>query len=163
MERLPWSIEDFHGQRSMKYASLVAISPTLLPATMGVVFGMLAQGPKDSSPLIDVRWWPMLEVGDLPGLPDWHYDVWNDPIKGAADRHMLYILGADCQTEFAINNDTSNTKFIDEGCIHEYTGADLHRLTAAKARGPRVLVRCSWTTLKPQNVKQKQGYIHGNL
>jgi hypothetical protein len=169
------NITEFSGQQSIKYASLNRAQQIALPATSWVIDKMCQLAPTIpvsrilGEPLVDIRYWPELRAGQTPGLPDWHYDVWNDPIKGANDIHMIYILGASCRTQFRFEMvvdapDGYCTKtveqYIDEGKIFTYTGADLHRPTPAQKTGPRILIRCSWTNLTPQNNYQKQGYIH---
>lgn len=144
------SIQHFHKQQSIKYASLERALSIALPSTARVIQDMVAGSDRD--PIIDIKWWPWLLEGDIPGVPGWHYDIWNDPIKGAKDRHKIFILGAGCRTEFLHGK-------IDEGVIFEYTGADLHRISPVTKPGPRILIRCSWTTLKPKNQQLRQGHI----
>ena len=144
-------MEQFIGQKNIKYAAVNVARGIAVPATRTILDEML---DGSTTALVDIKYWPMLEVGDIPGVPGWHYDVWNDPIKGKLDIHKLFILGAGCRTEF-------KDKMIDEGKIFKYTGADAHRITPVTLRGPRILIRCSWTTLKPQNVRQNIGTYNG--
>ena len=138
----PWA-SDFSGQRSIKYASLPMALGVSKPITKRVIHHMIIG--EHRAPLVDVKFWDQLLPGDVPGVGGWHWDVWNDPVKGKYDHHKIYILGAKCRTEF-------ESGFIDENAIHCYTGADRHRISPAKAQGCRIMIRCSWTTLRPQNL-----------
>lgn len=150
-----FDMNEFEGQACVKYATPQLALSLANPATAEILQAMLDNPPTLAfQPIIDIKYWPLLKKGEFPGVPDFHFDIWNDPVKGYCERHRIFIQGADCQTEFETLSGYENSRFsLDEGVIFDYTGACLHRLTAAKATGPRVLIRCSWTALRAKNIR----------
>ena len=108
---------------------------------------------KSVRPLIDIRYWPSLKVGDIPGVPGWHYDCFNTPNKGIEDQHVLYFYGAGCRTMFRPDLQP------DEGWIIGYDHSAEHRITECTTDGPRLLVRLSHTSIKPVNHIYDQAYV----
>jgi len=105
--------------------------------------------------LVDIKVWEHLDIGDIPGVPGWHYDIWNDPVKGASDVHALFIVGAGCQTEFRFTRKLGETPveyttlFVPESSWYFYTGAEEHRISPATKAGSRLLIRASWLRQPP--------------
>lgn len=91
---------------------------------------------------VDVRFWPKLVPGQLPGLSNWHYDCYNqkDDPRSQHEIHALYISGAGSRTEF-------EGTFIRENEVWVYVHNERHRIRPATLEGPRLLVRVSWCTI----------------
>lgn len=136
----PW--RDVAGQRCIKYGSVRASLSIAAPWVAWAV-RMMAGTLRSDNPLVDIRWWPMLSVGDIPGVPGWHYDVFNRP-GDIVGEHRLYFYGAGCCTEF-------RDGFGVEGWVHAYGHNEEHRISPAKSEGPRLLIRVSHTTIRPAN------------
>lgn len=144
----PW--RDIAGQRCIKYGSVRVATDIAHPWVAWAVRTM-AGTLRGDEPLVDIRWWPNLEPGDIPGVPGWHYDVFNRPGDIVGD-HRLYFYGAGCCTEF-------RDGFGDEGWVHAYGHSDEHRISPAKSKGPRLLIRVSHTTIRPANHVYSDAHI----
>ena len=95
--------------------------------------------------LIDLKYWPWLNVGDIPGLPNWHYDCFLEQREEHPAIHRLIFWGAGSCTEF---RDYS----IHEGTLYEYDHNSEHRPKPALYNGPRLLIRSSLVSgIKPIN------------
>ena len=148
-------------QSSCKYASSEFALSIASGAVMELLYKMLNLAYYDyrrAKPRIDIRYWPHLEVGQYPGIPHWHYDIYNDPNhpKASQTKHMVFIDGADCVTEF-------ESGFIKERVIYTYGHTDRHRITAARKAGPRLLIRISHAPEIPfQNKVREPTIYEGN-
>lgn len=92
-------------------------------------------------PLVDVRYWPHLCVGDVPGKDNWHYD----DLRVGGGRHRLFWYGADSPTRFWCDMEAP------EGWVIDYNDTHLHRAQAARIAGARIFLRVSETGFNPWN------------
>lgn len=138
----PWP--EVAGQKSCKYATLACASRIATPWVRSLIDQMRAGLPVDRL-VIDIRWWACLEVGDLPGLPHWHYDCFNELQDDKPARHRLYFAGAGCVPMFEPDYRPP------EGQIIEYNHRHKHRIMPATLAGPRLLVRVSSVAMTPIN------------
>lgn len=141
----PWP--DIAGQPSIKYGSLERARSIARPFVRFVIDAMVATFDQSEGLLVDIRYWPNLDVGDLPGLPHWHYDCYNskDDARSEGEEHRLYFAGAGCRTLFEGGDQPP------EGWVIGYGHKALHRITPATVAGPRLLVRVSKTNIKAVN------------
>lgn len=149
----PWA--EVHGQPCLKYATVSMACLHVGPWIAALIDGMCRT--INGSPLVDVRWWEHLEPGQIPGVPGWHYDTFNDATRGTQDVHRLYIAGAGCRTEFR------GGYLAPEGTVIGYDHEDEHRISPATKPGPRLLVRVSLTTIRPANRVYAGAHIHPTL
>lgn len=136
----PWA--DIARQPCIKYGALRVALDMAHPWIADVVTRMAETLPH-AAPLVDIRLWPNLTPGDIPGVPGWHYDVFNRP-DVAVGEHRLYFFGAGCCTEF-------RDGFGVEGWVHAYGHDEEHRISPARTPGSRLLIRVSHTTIRPAN------------
>jgi hypothetical protein len=137
----PWG--EIVGQTLCKYATPACALRIATPWVAGLIERMRLGLP---SPLvIDIRYWSHLGIGDLPGLPHWHYDCFNRLSDDKPARHRLYFAGAGCRPLF------EGDYRPPEGWIIEYSHRDRHRIMPAEEAGPRVLVRVSNVELMAAN------------
>lgn len=136
----PWP--DVFGQRSCKYAAPALARSIALPWVGALVDRMLATLP--GANLVDVRWWERLAPGDLPGLPNWHYDCQNaeDAAGSEGEEHRLYFAGAGCRPMFRPDLRP------EEGWIYGYGHSAEHRIMPATVEGPRLLVRVTRASIR---------------
>lgn len=138
-----------HTQISFKYASERFACSRMCSWVLSA-FERIRDGfpsAPDTRFLVDVRYWDRLNVGDIPGIPHWHFDCYNnesDP-RSENELHRLYFFGADCEPEFQGHGHARM------GYVWEYPHTALHRITAARAAGPRLLIRISRTQIYPVN------------
>lgn len=132
----PWA--DFTGARSMKF---VSAGFALRNSPSWVETALCAMGPLNG--LVDVKYWPILKVGETPALPHWHYDCYESGVSGAGREveMALYVCGAGSRTRFMVDG---AEWAVPEGQIVHYTSRDLHRAAPAEFDGPRLLVRVAW-------------------
>jgi hypothetical protein len=151
----PWA--EIEGQRSCKYASIACAHAIALPWVRSLVDRMIGTLPSADRILVDVRWWPDLRPGDLPGLPDWHFDCYNDPDapQSAGEEHRLYFAGAGCRTMFWPDLRPP------EGWILGYPHTAKHRVMPATVAGPRLLVRVSQAAIRPRNLVRPPPLFRG--
>lgn len=124
----PWS--EITQQVCLRYATPAYVYPRSCPWVQSLVSRMIG-GLAD--PLVDVRYWPCLQVGDEPGPTNWHVD----DLRAGGGRNRLYFAGAGSWTEFEPGQPSP------EGWIIEYTHAHVHRSRPARVPGPRLFVRAS--------------------
>lgn len=144
----PPSWETLQGQPSCKYAS-VAYARWLCqsPWLKALFEEMLLLNPQAN--LADVRFWEHLPLGWYPGLRSLHYDCFNsrDDPRSSLERHVLYFVGAGCCPVFP-----ASAVQPSEGVIVSYGHKAQHQITAAKAAGPRLLVRLTYQpNINPRN------------
>lgn len=148
-----WS--DIEGQRSCKYAAPDVARGIALPWVRGLLDRMLDTLP--DATLVDIRWWARLNVGDLPGLPIWHYDCRNKADAGdEAEEHRLYFAGAGCRPMFRPDVQPP------EGWIYAYGHRAEHRIMPATVAGPRLLIRVTRATVRPTNAIKPPPLIPGD-
>lgn len=162
LDRLPppaWS--DIDQQPCLKYASVSYAMLHSTPAIRSLVEPMLDTLPTevDGATLIDVRYWRHLSIGDIPGVPGWHYDVRNRPGTDLRETHRLYFVGAGCRTMF--RDTAGNIVQPPESTIIAYGHDDVHCIAPATIAGPRLLVRCSLASIRPVNHMYTTAHIHG--
>lgn len=145
----PWS--ELAGHPCLKYATWAAVRRTCIPWVRDAVQAMSATLPVGQV-LIDVRYWPHLDVGQIPGVPGWHYDCHNRA-GASADEHRLYFSGAGCRTRFRPDVQPP------ENWVVAYSHDAEHEITPAMLSGPRLLIRCSRTDLTPDNRVYTDAYI----
>lgn len=143
----PPSWPDVVGQASIKYGSVERAKSIACPFVQLLIDSMLATLTGGGVSLVDIRYWPHLDIGDLPGLPQWHYDCYNskDDPRSAHEEHRLYFAGAGCRTMFEGGFQPP------EGWVIGYRHNNLHRIMPATIAGPRLLVRVSRTNIRAAN------------
>lgn len=149
----PWS--EIEGQQACKYASLEFAEKIAAPWIWVLIKAMCETLSADCTrPLIDIRWWRALQVGDIPGVPGWHYDCFNAPEdpRSVGEEHRLYFAGAGCRTRFCPDYQPP------EGWIIGYGHNAKHEITAATLPGPRLLVRASKASVRIMN-ESREPYI----
>lgn len=141
----PWG--SLHRQTSCKYASMTCAKSIALPWVWTLIEAMQDTFSDPTSLLVDIRYWAHLNVGDVPGIPHWHYDCYNtvDDPRSEGEEHRLYIAGAGCQTLFE-----GGFRPL-EGWVTHYLHVHRHRIMPATIAGPRLLVRVSKTSIRPVN------------
>ena len=138
----PWA--EIAGQESCKYATPACADRIATPWVRSLISRMRA-GLSSDKLVVDIRWWQHLDPGDLPGLPHWHYDCYNELQESRPARHRIYFSGAGCQPMFEPEYRPP------EGCILEYSHRSKHRIMPATLAGPRLLVRVSSVDIRPAN------------
>ncbi len=147
----PWA--EVEGHPCLKYATAAAVRKHCSPWVQRAVERMAATLP--SGPLlVDVRWWPWLDIGQIPGVPGAHYDCYNVAERAVDDEHRLYFFGAGCRTLFL------PTYQPEEGDVVAYGHADIHQIMPATVAGPRILIRCSRTSIRAANHVYSRAHIH---
>jgi hypothetical protein len=88
---------------------------------------------------IEIRYWERLQVGEFPGYPEWHYDIYPDPKnpKGRDVFHILFFSGAGCVPEFT-NYVAKENQFL------IYPEKERHRIRAATKEGSRIVLRVTY-------------------
>jgi hypothetical protein len=149
----PWA--NVLGQRSCKYACPALARSIALPWVGALIERMIGTLPDAN--LVDVRWWERLEPGDLPGIPNWHFDCFNraDSDRSEGEEHRLYFAGAGCRPMFRPDVRP------EEGWIHAYGHGAEHRIMPATIAGPRLLVRVTRADLRPTNRVGRPPLIRG--
>lgn len=153
--------QDIDQQPCLKYASISYTMQRSTPAIRSLIESMLDTLPTgvDAATLIDVRYWRHLNIGDIPGVPGWHYDVHNRPNTDFRETHRLYFVGAGCRTMF--RDTAGNVVQPNESTIVAYGHDDIHCIAPATVAGPRLLIRCSRALIRPANHMYTTAYIHG--
>lgn len=151
---------DIDGQPCLKYASISYAMLHSVPAIGSLIRQILDTLPVDTvaSTLVDVRCWKRLAIGDIPGVPGWHYDVTNKSGVNVQETHRLYFVGAGCRTMF--RDAAGNIVQPTESTIVAYGHDDIHCIAPATTSGPRLFIRCSQAHIRPANCKYQTAYIH---
>jgi hypothetical protein len=132
----PW--DALVGQRCIRFACWKAVVEIAKPWVLETLLRMREDFPSDH--LVDIRYWPTLERGFVPGAKVGpHRDITR--VKG---RHRLYVAGAGSLPLFEPYRE------VREGETLDYS-TELHSAQPATYTGPRLLLRLTQPDSLPLN------------